>query len=175
MGQWNGDGNGRGPAAAATEPVELAVLHQIPGRMRLSLPLDVVRGDPRYLEIALAHCPAVWEVSTNMVTRNSLVIYDPAEVAPCRVARLSLPGRTDDRAPARRIAACLGHGREHRRNLRRGRAWHRRRDRISRQDRTGCQRRSPGRRVQRSCRALRAASVAGEMRLYRRQFRHRDP
>jgi hypothetical protein len=50
--------------------------------MRLSLPLDVVRGDPRYLEIALAHCPAVWEVTTNMVTRNALVIYDPAEVAP---------------------------------------------------------------------------------------------
>jgi hypothetical protein len=82
MGQWNGDGNGRAPAAAATGPVEIAVLHQIPGRMRLGLPLDVVRGDPRYLEFALGHCPAVRDVSTNTVTRNALVVYDPAEVAP---------------------------------------------------------------------------------------------
>ena len=67
---------------ANTEPVEIAVLHQIPGRMRLGLPLDEVRGDPRYLEIALGHCPAVRDVSTNPVTRNALVIYDSAEVAP---------------------------------------------------------------------------------------------
>jgi hypothetical protein len=67
---------------ANTEPVEIEVLHQIPGRMRLGLPLDEVRGDPRYLEIALGHCPAVRDVSTNPVTRNALVIYDSAEVAP---------------------------------------------------------------------------------------------
>jgi hypothetical protein len=67
---------------ANTEPVEIAVLHQIPGRMRLGLPLDEVHGDPRYLEIALGHCPAVRDVSTNPVTRNALVIYDSAEVAP---------------------------------------------------------------------------------------------
>jgi hypothetical protein len=66
-----------------TETVEITVLHQIPGRMRLGLPfLDTVRGDPRYQELALGHCPAVREVTTNLVTRSLLVHYDPAEVAP---------------------------------------------------------------------------------------------
>jgi hypothetical protein len=65
------------------ETVEIAVLHQIPGRMRLGLPfLDTVRGDPRYQELALGHCPAVRDVNTNLVTRSVLVRYDPAEVAP---------------------------------------------------------------------------------------------
>lgn len=82
MRPWNGDGNGRGPEITVSEPVEISVLHQIPGRMRLGLPLNVVRGDPRYMEIALGHCPAVRDVSTNLVTRNALVIYDPTEVAP---------------------------------------------------------------------------------------------
>jgi hypothetical protein len=71
--------NGSFPA----ETVELGVLHHISGRMRLGQPfLELVRGDPRYLEPALGHCPAVRAVSTNPITRTTLVRYDPAEVAP---------------------------------------------------------------------------------------------
>lgn len=84
MTQWSGNGKGKATSAlASTEPVEITVIHQIPGRMRLGLPfLDSVQGDPRYLEMALGHCPAVRDVNTNLVTRNVLVTYDSAEVAP---------------------------------------------------------------------------------------------
>ena len=86
------------------------VLHHTPGRIRLHVP-DCAAVAPAAVESALRRLPGVRLARMNPHTRNVLVSYDPAFVAPAEVLRcLARPDVPDRRtvppAPRRDRAPC---------------------------------------------------------------------